>query len=347
MMNIHKQKLAELEGVYSTSVIVLNGEQYLVGASENREKESFLFSPPRWEKSLLWKKPGGVMNVTQTPGSPRLFSITDFYPVFQSENAAVCEITPMGDFKVPWKINKVLSVPFVHRIGLIRNADITYLLCCSLCKSKKFQEDWSTPGSLFISAVPEKGNADAWQLKEVFTGLSKNHGLFIYRDNQVFVAAEEGVFFFDFSRYDLNESIKPRHISKIPTSDIFIDDIDNDGNLEMGTIEPFHGNSFALYRLLDTGLALLHRSDLEFGHVAWIGQLFGFPSAITANRGGDKAMVLYQNKTGNIATDRWEKTIIDRGTGATQISVFSGQGKVYIFAANHGVGEIALYTIVP
>jgi hypothetical protein len=115
----------------------------------------------------------------------------------------------------------------------------------------------------------------------------------------------------------------------------------------MGTIEPFHGNSFALYRLLDTGLALLHRSDLEFGHVVWIGQLFGFPSAITANRGGDKAMVLYQNKTGNIATDRWEKTIIDRGTGATQISVFSGQGKVYIFAANHGVGEIALYTIVP
>jgi hypothetical protein len=346
-MNIHKRKLADLEGVYSTSVIDLGGERCLVGASENREKESFLFFPPGWEKSLLWRTPGGVMNIVQAPGSPRLFSITDFYPIFQSENAAVCEITPIGDFKDPWNINRVLSVPFVHRIGLIRNPDAAYLLCCSLCKSKKFQDDWSTPGSLFISPVPEKNNPDAWQLKEVFTGLSKNHGLFIYRDNQVFVAAEEGIFFFDFSRYDLNKPIKPVHISETPTSDIFIDDMDNDGNLEAGTIEPFHGNSFALYRLLGNELILLHRSDLEFGHVVWIGRLFGFPSAITANRGGDKALVLYQNKTGNIENDRWEKTIIDSGTGATQISVFSGEDKVYIFAANHGIGEIGLYTIVP
>jgi hypothetical protein len=346
-MNIHKQKLADLEGVYSTSIIDLDGKRYLAGASENRGKESFLFSPPHWEKSLLWGTPGGVMNIVQIPGTSRLLSITDFYPVFQSENAAVCEITPAGNFQDPWNIEQVLSVPFVHRIGLVKNVDAAYLLCCSLCKSKAFQDDWSTPGSLFISPIPEKNNPDPWRLKEIFTGLSKNHGLFIYRDNQVFVAAGEGIFFFDFSRYDLNRDIKPAHVSETPTSDIFVDDMDNDGNLEMGTIEPFHGNSFALYRLRDSGPVLLHRSELEFGHVVWIGTIFGVPSAITANRGGDKALVLHQNKTGNIENDRWEKTVIDSGTGTTQISVFAGQDKVYVFAANHGIGEIGLYTVVP
>jgi hypothetical protein len=344
-MNISKRKLADLEGVYSTIIIELEGKQYLVGASENRDKMSLLFSPPNWEASLLWKEPSGVMNIIQVPGSnPRLLSITDFYPVFQSENAAVHEVYPRENFKEPWKINRILSVPFVHRIGLIECKGIPYLLCCSLCESKAFQDDWSKPGSLFVSTIPEKDRADDWQLKRIFHGLTKNHGLFIYNKNQVYVTAEEGIFFFDFSCYDFNKPIDPVHISKTPASDIFIDDIDDDGNLEIGTIEPFHGNVFALYRLAGDVLQPLYKSELNFGHVVWIGKLFGYPSAITANRGGGKEFILYQNKTKNIENTQWEKTVIDSGTGTTQISVFSGEGKYHIFAANHGIGEIALYT---
>lgn len=346
-MNIQKRKLAELEGVYSTTVIELEGKRHLVAASENREKKSFLFSPPGWELSVLFSEPGGVMNIVQTPGSPRLLSITGFYPIFQSENAEISEICPAGAFRDPWKVSKVLAVPFVHRIGLIECADSSWLLSCALCESKAFQEDWSRPGSLFISPVEETGRHKDWKLKKIFDGLTKNHGLFIHNKNQAYVTAEEGIFLFDFSGYDFNKPIEPVHLSKTPTSDIFIDDIDNDGNLEAGTIEPFHGNAFALYRLADGAMIPLYRSEIDFGHVAWIGRLFGYPSAISAGRGGDKALILYQNKTENIENGQWEKTVIDSGTGATQISVFSEGDTYCIFAANHGIGEIALYTITP
>jgi hypothetical protein len=344
-MKIWKKRLANLDWAYATLVADLSGEHYLIGLSENRDREGYLFSPPKWEKSVLWEKPSGVMNIVQLPGTSRLFTITDFYPIFRSENACVQEVTPTGDYKNLWNISQVLSIPYAHRIGLLKIDRIYYMIVCSLCESKSSQEDWSKPGGVFVSPVPSLEHSGIWPVKKIYHGLTKNHGLFIYNNNQVYITAEEGIFYFDFANYDFDSKINPLHISKIPTSDIFINDIDNDGFPEVGTIEPFHGNLFVLYRMIGNELRPLYRFEINFGHVVWLGNIFGIPSIITASRGGNKELTLYQNKTKKLENNCWDKILIDSGTGTTQISLFFEEKEAFIFAANHEMEEFALYTL--
>lgn len=335
-MRTEKRKLADLPMVYVTAELSLRGKRYLAAASEARGEKAYIFDPATGESAELWQGDTGVMNVIQIPGREQLLAIVRFYPVFQSKEAAICLLEPTAKgYLSPWSMREVIALPFCHRIGIVENENGLFVLGCQLCRDKDFQEDWSKPGALWMIPIPEKPDGE-WKMTKIFDGLTKNHGLFIEKGSQVYICAENGVLHFDLSGYRAGETVIPRLLTTTPTSDISVAEIN--GQKYAGVIEPFHGNTAAVYRMTDTGYEQICRYDIDFGHVIWIGELFGKPALIAGSRGGEKRLEIIWLETG-------ERIPLEAGVGPTQVSVYREGDIVRILAANHGLGEVTLYSL--
>lgn len=340
-MHIIKKKLADLPAVYVTEVLSLRGRRYLAVASENRGEKALIFDADTLEMSELWQGDTGVMNIVQIPGTEKVLCITRFYPVFQSKEAIICLLEPTENgILSPWKISHVLDLPFCHRIGIVSVGTRQYLLGSTLCKDKEFQEDWSQPGAIYTAPIPESPGEE-WKLTQVFGGLTKNHGLFIEDGNQVYIATDNGLMLFDFSSYEAGETLLPRLLTTTPTSDLAVAASNKehpDGDKLIVTIEPFHGDLLGVYSCTEDCYAPLTTRPISFGHAVWVGDVFGQRTIIVGNRGDEKTLEMYRG-------ENMEKTVIDRMVGPTQISVYEEEGTLRILSANHGAGEVALYTL--
>lgn len=335
-MRIDKRKIVDLPMVYVTGEIFLQGKRYLAAVSEARDEKAYIIDSETGEYAELWRGDTGVMNVIQIPGREQLLAIVRFYPVFQSKEAAVCLLEPgENGYMSPWKMREVLPLPYCHRIGIVENRNGLFVLGCQLCRDKDFQEDWTKPGTLWMSPVPQQPDGE-WKWTKMFDGLTKNHGLFIENGNQVYICAENGVLHFDLSSYCEAETAVPELLTTTPTSDISIAEIN--GRKYAGVIEPFHGDTASVYQLSDQSYERLHSYDINFGHVIWIGELFGRASLIAGSRGGDRKIEIIDLETG-------VRTLIESEVGPTQISVYEEGDTVKILSANHGSGEVTLYTL--
>lgn len=154
----------------------------------------------------------------------------------------------------------------------------------------------------------------------------------------VFITGEEGIF-----QIQADRKWPVTQISDTPTSDICIADIDNDGTYEVVTIEPFHGNELAVYKLNESTLTPIYRTGIDFGHVAWAGRFNDSPTIIAGNRGGEKDLVMICPDSGDF--DNATCHVIDTQVGPTQITVANVNNSHLIVSANHAAGEVALYTV--
>lgn len=333
-MKIKKKRISSLPMVYATSELILNGKRYLCAASEAAGGRAYIIDPDTYEYSDLWVGETGVMNIIQIPGEERLLVITKFFPVFQSKDAQICLVEPSEKgYMSPWIIKPILNLPFCHRIGLVKNDNGLFLLGCQLCRDKSFQEDWTQPGSLWIARIPSEYNGE-WKWYELYSGLTKNHGLYI-KDNIAYICSEEGVLAFNFSNYNLGDLISPILVTTTPTSDIWISDTEDESIA--ATIEPFHGNNLVIYRF-DKELVKYSSYHIDFGHVVWAGNIMGKPVVIAGSRGGKKGMEIIDFKSN-------KNIVVDNEIGPTQISVYTEGETVYIFSANHESGDISIYSI--
>lgn len=335
-MKIQKTRLAELPWVYSTAEVNLEGKRYLVAASEGRGERAYIIDAQTLQSSELWIGDTGVMNVVQIPGRSQLLAITGFYPVFQSREAAVCLLEPTSrGYLSPWRITRVLELPFCHRIGIVQNPHGLFLIGCQLCADKDFQEDWTKPGAIWAAPIPQKAEGP-WEWSKVFEGLTKNHGLFIENGHQVYIGSGNGLMLFDMAHYRGGERLWPKLVSTTPTSDLWI--AGNGEERVLAAIEPFHGNTLGVYRLEEGSCEAQWKRDIDFGHVVWAGRVFGEQAVILGNRGGEKALEL-------VFWQRGETVILDRDAGPTQITVYEEGNEVRILCASHAAGEVCLYTL--
>lgn len=335
-MNIEKHKIVDLPMVYVTAELNLGGKRYLAAVSEAPGEHAYIIDPETKDYAELWQGETGVMNVIQIPGTDKLLTITRFYPIFQSKEAAICLLEPTENgYMSPWKIREVLRLPFCHRIGIVQNDNGLFVIGCALCEDKAFQDDWSQPGAIWMAPIPENTD-DEWQMTKVFGGLTKNHGLHIEDGNQVYICAENGVLHFDMAAYKAGETLMPTLVTATPTSDISITHAD--GECLAGVIEPFHGNTLALYALGKNRYELKGKWDIDFGHVCWVGDVLGKTALIAGSRGGNKQLEVIYAESG-------ERVVLGEGVGPTQVSVYREADCVKILAANHGAGEVSLYTL--
>ena len=335
-MNVTKRVIANLDMVYAVSPIHIHGELHLLAATESQGK-CLLFSPPDWTPSTVWDGPGGTMSlVPLSDGDGAFLAIQEFFPVFQSEHAGIVYAEP-GVGSASWTVRRVLDLPFVHRIETVNTPHGVYLIASSLCGGKAFVDDWSKPGAVYAARIPDD-RSERWVLEPVLTGVGKNHGMHVTElqgEPIVLIAGEQGLFSIEVP-VKKGCPFRSQQLLDHEISDMVAFDIDGDGQKEIVTIEPFHGDRLCIYKHTDAVWRLVMEQRISFGHALWAGVLRNQPAVVFGNRGGEKELVVLHPSTG-------DRLVIDRGVGPAQVAVVHEPARDMILSANHAVGEVALY----
>ena len=346
-MRIAKHVLAKLPAVYSVCSIVLDGKTHFLAASEGRDK-CLLFSPPDWRASEVWPGPGGAMCMCPLPGHEGAFlAIQGLFPGFVADTAGLHLARRGARLIDPWTVREVASLPYVHRMEVVNQGGVSYVVAATVCSGKTHVDDWSQPGAVYIGKVPEPLTDESWRLEPVLTGISKNHGMHVSKlggELSVFVSGHEGIYRLHVPSHP-GERWQHDRVMEQEVSDLYIADLDGDGKPELLTIEPFHGHRFMIYKSVKQGWEPIFESSLSFGHVVWGGTIAGAPSAVTSSRSDTKDLALF--RVVSKSPLGLERLTIDAGVGASQIAVVNESGRDLIFSSNNGVSEVVLYEITP
>lgn len=339
-----KVLLDRISGLYGVAEITLLKKQYYAAASENRNGPVFLIDQLDDQVFPLEGGAGGVMNLVDVPGENAMLSIEGFYPVFDSAAAVIEKIgLNRENDQILTKRRVLTPAPYVHRIGMLHEADGLFLAAGILCAKKDFQEDWSSAGSLQIGR---------YSPDEEFSFETVHHGIFKHHAMQT-VSNREGFdeLYFGGTEGCFKVTRKAgqwicEQVLDIPTSEIVVYDLDGDGERELAVIEGFHGNNVAVFRNINGRYERVLDLPIQFGHVLWGGDILARPGLISSSRDGDKALYLYRLKRGAGTTmELSERIAIDQGQAASQILVCQRTGSIQVIAANHGAGQLVRYTL--
>lgn len=343
-MNFEKKFLTKLERCYATSYTYINDELKILLATEG-QGACYQFEGDDFAQSTVWDGPGGTMSIVPIPGKNGDFlAVQNFFPTFQSENATIVWGKPKVDGG--WEVKTLFTLPYVHRFDILSVGEINYFIGATLCTSKQFKDDWSDPGKVIIGILPDDLNQPI-ELKPIKEGLTKNHGYCRVLWNGIeasMVTCQEGVFVIT-PPQQVEEDWKIEQLLDREVSDIAIVDIDDDGEVELATIEGFHGGLYRINKKIGERYEIVYEysKPSDFGHVVWGGKLRGIPSFIGGFRRNDKELFCIQCTSTSPLT--FKETIIDTGNGPSNVAVVHQQDKDIIISANREVGEAVLYFV--
>ncbi len=342
MNNIHskymlkKKTLIELPFVYTVNEFVL-GDKVFFAAGSEREHPAYIIDPENNEVIKISDGPGGMMSLLPVPGrSDQLVSVMGLFPPFIGfEGGIYSHFRRKGI----WETNKVISLPFSHRCEILSINGVNHLFIATVSSYKENPADWSKPGELRHVVIGKPGSDD-WTTDLVFSGLTRNHGMtksVIGNMESICISGVEGIFAIQQGRTD-NWEIK--HLFDHEVSEFSFCDLDNDGEDELVTIEPFHGNSLNIYKKSKkNGWQSQYTSPLSFGHGLSTGKFQGQNVVVVGNRRDSGDLELHLVKT----LSSVEKSIIESNVGATQTKVVRYKDTDYILSSNQILNEVALY----
>lgn len=213
----------------------------------------------------------------------------------------------------------------MHRFDIISRNGVNYVIACTLKSGHEYKEDWRSPGKIQVCVLPE----DLSSVDEVLRS---------------YVAANEGVF----------ECIPPeseegtweiKQILDEASSDMAFADFDNDGELEMLTISPFHGEKISIFKKQDGKFKKVYtyEKDAEFAHGIWGGEIAGTQGVLIGHRKGERNLLFFR------CTDPEKLTftadLLDSDVGPANVLHYTNDGEDYILSANREIDEIALYKV--
>lgn len=338
-MNIHKKILGSIEKVYATAYTKIDNELLFLAATEGRG-QCCAYGHAGNQETVVWDGPGGTMNIVPIPGREGEFLATQqFFPVFDAKE---CMLHYVKYEEGSWSVKPVMPFPYLHRFDLFVISGEVYFIGATLCSGKEFQQDWSKPGAVYVGKLSESFDKP-FETKKVLDGITKNHGFCAVTWDEkrgYFITGVEGVFLV-YIPEDADGEWKTERILDHEVSDIAVCDIDGDGHLEIGTIEPFHGNKFVIYKK-DVQWKPVYEQDIDFGHVVWGGDILGKQSFLVGYRRDRMELMCIQKdkSTGKMVTIQ-----IDEDTGPSQISVAHEKDRVFILSANRQIDEVALYEL--
>jgi hypothetical protein len=301
----------------------------------------YAFGAPDWEAEQILSGPGGCMSIIPGPGEPySLLSILRCFPGYQFHEAGVFEIRQESG---EWTAEMLFPLPFAHRLTRVRRGAEEYVVAASLAENKESPEDWSLPGTVY--ALPVRGGRpDSKGAFPVLEGLHRNHGMLVTSfegEEYLLISGTEGLKASPLS--DNGEEWRWETWLDHEVSEMELCDLDGDGNPELVTISPFHGDRLTVHRYMDGAWAAIARSSLSFGHGLWCGDVIDGPAIIVSNRSGSKDLELL----------RWsgegalEKAILDPGVGAANVEVVHEENGIRLFTTNQESAEVAMYMIGP
>ncbi|NLG04209.1 MAG: hypothetical protein GX567_10325, partial [Clostridia bacterium] len=224
---------------------------------------------------------------------------------------------------------------------------IYYIIACILKTGHDYMDDWSHPGEVKVAKLPADltayGDQKFIEFEVLKTGLLKNHGYCRGRDTKgdySIVASADGVYQFCPPDVGGGQWSVTKMIDE-PTSDAALVDFDEDGQLEIITITPFHGDRIKVYKLINNKYmeVFVYEEPAEFAHAIWAGTVYGKPAAIIGHRKGKRDLlgITYENG--------YHVNVLDSDVGSANILRYESEGVEYLASANREINEIAFYEI--
>jgi len=344
-MKAIKYKTHELEKCYAVAPLQYNGKKHVIVAAEKTDA-CLLFDTKGNLEEKIWDGPGGTMSIVQVPGSNGEFLATQlFYSPNDSAEANIVYVTPQG--KDDWKVQMVAKIPFLHRFDIVERDGVKYIIGCALKTGHKCKDDWSSPGLVCVAELPEDLSQyhenNLIEFTTIKTDMLKNHGYFRMHEkagDYSLVSADNGVFRFT-PPEEKGGEWKIEELISDAASDAAMVDFDGDGELEMITITPFHGDYIKVYKKTAGKYTevFAYEKATEFAHSIWAGQLYGKSAAIIGHRKGTRDLlgITYDNG--------YKVEILDANVGSANVLRYTEDGKEYLVSTNREINEIAFYEI--
>ncbi|MDR1795186.1 MAG: hypothetical protein LBR25_07300 [Erysipelotrichaceae bacterium] len=336
--NIH---LDDMLRCYATSAFQVDNQLTLFYASEEEGYPCYSYTGKNFQsREVVWQQGGGCMSILPVPDKKNEFlAILDFYlKVSPSKARLVWGRRENGK----WVIKDLLHLPFLHRFGVFEIDGVLHFLGSTIADDKDHKEDWSTPGSLYTGIFPDDFN-EGLKVEKLDTGYFRNHGFTKHKENGkevAYISCDQGVFRIILPYHHSSWKIEP--VLTIPCSEIAIGDIDQDGEDEIITIEPFHGNQIRIFKKQDNEYQSIYTygNPIDFAHTLAFTTLRGIPTFLAGVRRRDCELVGFQYRDNKI-----ESFLIDQGGGPANLFVVNQPDYDLILSASHTRNEAELYVI--
>jgi hypothetical protein len=335
---INKQVVLEIESVYTANAFPV-GTDFYIGAGSETKPLVYLYDLKTRETRQVTGSPGGLMSFVPVPGKPGLFvSIMGLFPPFIGGEAGLfLHKRTNGD----WQTNRALHLPFAHRCEILNRGGRNFLFAATVSTFKANPQDWSNPGELHLIDL-DNNPEDKWASRVIPGKITKNHGMTRARINgkeTLCISGQEGMFFLDQVSGD-EWVLQPMFEGEV--SEMTFIDLDGDGQDEMVTIEPFHGETINVYKHTGNKWELRISDPLSFGHGLSSGIFQQDPVIVVGNRSG--SLNLETISVLDLSKGEFERRVLEKDAGPTQTQVFSVEGQDYILSANQRKNEVALYS---
>lgn len=343
-MAYQKRIIDNIENCYALAKMKWNGEQVLMVAGE-KKAPCRIYSTEGKILSQVWDSPGGVMTMVAVPNNnDGIFLATqEFFSPDESENAKlVCAVYSEDG----WKINKIASLPWVHRFDIIPVNNINYVIACTLKSGHEYSGDFRKSGKIYVGVLSENPS-EPIELSVIKEGLTRNHGYTRFEKEGIIhgvISCDEGVYFVTPPRED--ESWKFEQLLDIAVSDCFMIDLDNDGLEELLTISPFHGDKICIWHMSENGKyeqVYRHPENMPFLHAIIGGNIKGTPMIFVGNREGKRQLLgFYYDKVNR----KYKYDIIDENTGVANALLYYEEGEPHLLTSNREINEVAIYDFI-
>lgn len=338
---IEKETILNIKNVYTATAFERDGA-FIVAAGSETEPEVQLMRLVHREVERLPDCPGGMMSFVPVPGEPGQFvSVMGLFPPFIGTEAGLY----LHEFMAgQWKTIRAMDLPFAHRCEILRDGKRNFLLAASVSRFKENPSDWSLPGELHLIDLDSQSGTP-WESVVMEQHVIRNHGMsraWINGKETLCISGAEGIFYLEresSGRWEL------RPVFEGEVSEMSFVDLDGDGRDELVTIEPFHGETLAIYKRSGNRWERRFSAPLSFGHGLSAGKFNGNPVVVTGNRSGSYNLEMFT--VINLTQEDVRKMVVEHDAGPTQTQVFRMDGKDYILSANQRKHEVALYSGVP
>ncbi len=345
-MRFEKRRLADARQGYAVASLRLCGDQRIIAASEGAGPV-VVFEGRELQRRVLLQGPGGCMGFAEVPGrDDAFFMITRFYPIFRAENAGVDLVRRSPRERWAWEGGRAIDLPFVHRVASVSTSEGDYLVAATVCGGKEHRDDWSRPGAVYAFEI-DRALDRALTPVVVLEAVHRNHGLclgMLDGRKALLVSGDEGVVALEVEGAPDGARSDPWRVSVIidhPVSEVVLFDLDDDGEDELVTVEPFHGNEMSVYKRLGGAWKKIFSAELAFGHGLSAGRLGGEPAVIVGNRDGSKDLLCFRSDT-QAPRFAMERIVVDHGSG-TAGTIFLDAPPGGVVASNAELREYAIY----
>ena len=371
MLKVNKKVIGELEKCYSLALLNYQGKDHFLIAAE-KCSPCYLYDLAGNREETVWEGPGGVMTMIQVPKGPKtpdgqFLATRKFYSPNNGKGASIVIVTPKeknnptrsrsvsdsqdAEASAPclWEVRTLCDLPFVHRFGILKGGDKYYLIACALKSDHEYKNDWRFPGKVFVAELPEDlssfNDVDQLQMTMLKNGMLKNHGYYLHDDGggntSAVVSCDNGVFQFVPPQQEGGEW-EVRTLTEDAASDGLLLDLNGDGEEELCTIAPFHGDTVNIYQKKDGKFVLdyTYPEKLDFLHAIFGGEVCGKPTWILGNRKENRDLLAFTYEDG-----KYQAQKLDEGRGAANVLHYVYEGKDILIGANRETDEIAYYEL--